>query len=81
MGKTSYCLAADGHLDFHTDDEAAVFTDYPLKKLADGIDADGIWHGDVGDIAISFMLVPVPGGGWKAIFWPTPETRRPGILF
>jgi hypothetical protein len=81
MGATQYCLAGDGHLDFHTDDEAAVFSDYPLTKLANGIDAAGIWQGNAGDLPLDFMLVPVPGDGWKAMLLSDTGNARAGDIF
>jgi hypothetical protein len=67
MGQTSYCLTAEGPLQFHTDDEAAVFSDYPLSRMADGIEAAGLWQLVDSEHFLLILLAPLPEGGWQAL--------------
>jgi hypothetical protein len=66
IGETSYCIDEDTLL-FHTDDEGAVFSDYPLSKIADGIDAAGIWRYEEAEAVYEIMLYPLQDGGWEAM--------------
>ena len=73
IGETSYCLDENDVLNFHTDDESAIFTDYPLEKIADGIDAAGIWKLSHEQIEITILLYPFENGDWEAYLLDTNE--------
>ncbi|MCX6647212.1 MAG: hypothetical protein NTY09_12770 [bacterium] len=69
MGETEYCLSDDEDiLNFHTDDESAVFTDYPLERIADPINAEGLWHCTNPDMNFDIILYPKNDSGWEAGF-------------
>jgi hypothetical protein len=67
VGRTSYCLLDEHSMQFHTDDEAAVFSDYPLSKQADGIEAAGLWQLVDSEHFLLILLAPLPEGGWQAV--------------
>jgi hypothetical protein len=72
MGETEYCLSDDEDiLNFHTDDESAVFTDYPLERIADPIQAEGLWHCTNPDFNFYIILYPKGDSGWEAGFVST----------
>ncbi len=87
MGDTSYCLESGDNLSFHTDDDAAVYTDYPLQRLADGIDAAGLWRSTNVELEFEILLYPLPDGGWEAILTTFDDEEfgdldfRPGEVF
>jgi hypothetical protein len=69
MGETEYCLSDDEDiLNFHTDDESAVFTDYPLERIADPIQAEGLWHSTNPNMDFNIILYPKYDSGWEAGF-------------
>lgn len=69
MGETEYCLTDDDDiLNFHTDDEAAVFADYPLERIADPIESMGLWHCAIPEMDFDIILYPVDDSEWEALF-------------
>ena len=69
MGETEYCLSDDENvLNFHTDDESAVFSDYPLERIADPIQAAGLWHSTDPEMDFTIILYPKNSGEWEAGF-------------
>lgn len=66
-GITTYCLENEITLQFHTDDWAALFSDYTLYKQADGIDASGVWRSVGTTNLFELVLYPLDNGEWEAI--------------
>jgi hypothetical protein len=69
MGETEYCMSDDEDiLNFYTDDISAVFSDYPLERIARPIQACGLWHCTNSDMNFNIILYPKNESGWEAGF-------------
>jgi len=68
MGETEYSVDDDDNLLFHTDDEAAIYSDYKFSKIADGIKAAGVWKSTDDVYDLKFILVPLADGTWEGRF-------------
>lgn len=67
MGYTDYCLGDPDELDFHTEEEAAWYSDYVLWRKARGIDAAGVWEAAGAAEQFSMLLTPRESGGWEGL--------------